>query len=242
MKKRVKILSLIISMTFSAFAEENFYIDEYGSATLVPAKVAYPDFPVTPPLPPVLDRIFVVIASKKQVKIDAVMKLFEMNPRFAAVETAFLLVEVSSDIADQPIGIANGRLGALNRINTIQKNRKASRDHKNTYVCAIENYFEEENVVAPRDHAFVMMQSPDGQLFEAVSVGVQIDRAVYDDAISGAKRVINDEGLFTGYSKTVGSYLKERYDFESGDWFKEVGAGIDRIDQILTTLDDGPWF
>ncbi len=242
MKKRVKILSLIVSMTFSAFAEENFYIDEYGSAALVPAKMAYPDFPATPPLPPVSDHILVVIASKKQVKIDAARKLFEMNPRFSAVETAFLLVEVSSDIADQPIGIANGRLGALNRINTIQKNKKALQDHRDAYICAIENYFEEENVVAPRDHAFIMMQSPDGQLFEAVSVGVQIDRAAYDDAISGTERVINDEGLFTGYSKTVGSYLKERYDFESGNWFKEVGAGIDRIDQILTTLDDGPWF
>jgi non-canonical (house-cleaning) NTP pyrophosphatase len=184
--------------------------------------------------------MFVVIASQKEVKTTAVTKLFESNRRFKSVTITFLATKASSDIADQPVGIANGRLGALNRINNI-KTRGDLPELDNIYICAIENYFEESET-APRDHAYVMIQSPDGQLFEAVSVGVAIHRDVYEDAIKGAEPVMSDEGILTGYSKTVGSYLQERYEFEGSDWFKEVGAGIGRLDQILTTLDDGLWF
>lgn len=246
MKKLIKILSLIVSMIFSASAEENFYIDEYGSAALVSAKEAYPDFHPGPcaggELPRVLDKVAVVIASEKQIKIDAVVKLFENNPRFTHVEIIFFSTNVSSDIADQPIGIANGRMGARNRINNIKKGGDLPK-RDDAYVCAIENYFEAETTSAPRDHAYVVIQGPDGQFFEAVSVGVAIARAVYDDATKDAEPVMSDEGLFTGYSKTIGSYLEERYEFCGSDWFREVGAGIDRKDQILTTLDvENPWF
>ena len=83
------------------------------------------------------------------------------------------------------------------------------------------------------------VQSPDSQLFEAVSVGVAIHRDIFDAATRGATR------LRTGYSKTVGAYLNELYGFDGSDWFKDVlceGKKLGRIDQILTTLDEGEWF
>jgi non-canonical (house-cleaning) NTP pyrophosphatase len=232
-------LSLVIALTFSVLAAENLYLQQYGSAEIISASQAYPDFYKVPAVSPVANHIHVVIASDKQVKIDAVIELFARNHRFDGATKTFSSIKVSSDIADQPLGITNGRLGALNRINQAMKMRDIQHRYNNVYICSIENYFESDNVEAPRDHAFVMVQSPDSQLFEAVSVGVAIHRDIFDAATRGATR------LRTGYSKTVGTYLNELYGFDGSDWFKDVlceGKKLGRIDQILTTLDEGEWF
>jgi hypothetical protein len=259
MKKLTKTLWLVVSMTLSVPAAENPYVQEYGSATLVPASQAYPDFCAPPAFVPVSGDVHVVIASDNPVKVNAVKELFARNPRFGHVEKTFYPIKVSSEIADQPIGRVNGSLGALNRIK--QAKRWADIEgFSNVYVCGIENYFEappresfaegwqkflknssRNDMDPPRDHAFVLVQNPDGQLFEAISVGVAITWEAYDEAIKYMK--VNEvQRRSTGYSKTIGAYLHERYGFDKSDWFKEVGAGIDRIEQILTTLDDAPWF
>ena len=151
------VLGLVIALTLSVSAAENLYLQHYGSAEIISASQAYPDFYKVPTVLSVENHIHVVIASDKQVKIDAVIELFANNHRFDSTTKTFSSIKVSSDIADQPIGITNGRLGALNRINQAMKMRDIQHRYNNVYICSIENYFESDNVEAPCDHAFVMV-------------------------------------------------------------------------------------
>lgn len=230
----------ILSTVLSFSAQTNSYQQEYGNATIVPVCQAYPAFQMRMPseVPFVPEEIHVVIASSKQVKINAMKALFEKNSRFSHVRKTFDSINAPSEIENQPIGIDAGRLGALNRIQNAKKifDLKAC---ENTYFAAIENYFEADTVDAPRDHAFVIIQSPNGALFEAVSVGVAIHKDVYAAAVCDKIR------LPTGYSVTIGSYLQARYGFDESDWFNDVLGKTEtfsRIDQILSTLETSEWF
>lgn len=237
MKILAHTLYLILFVTVTASVAQNEYIKQYGNSPLVPASVTYPDFcPSSPDHISPANPVHLVIASDKQIKIDAVTELFARNPRFNHVKKTFHPVKVSSEIADQPIGLANGRQGALNRINNAAQWAK-TQGLNNVYLCAIENYFEVDHLDAPQDHAFVMIKSPDGQLFETISVGVAIHKDIFDAAIQDA------EQQPTGYSKTIGAYLQTRYKFNDSDWFNDVGAGINRVEQIAGTLSsESPWF
>lgn len=237
MKNLIHTTCLLLSFAFVASAAQNEYIERYGNAALVPVSIAYPDFHASSPdLVPVKDPVHIVIASDKQIKINAVVELFTSNPRFAYTQNTFFPHKASSQIADQPIGHKNGRLGALNRINNAAKWAQ-TQNLTDVYICAIENYFESDNENTPRDHAFIMIQSPDGQLFESISDGVAIHKDVFDAAIQNA------EQLETGFSKTIGAFLHEQYGFNDSDWFNDVGAGISRVEQIASTLNsESPWF
>jgi hypothetical protein len=145
----------------------------------------------------------------------------------------------NSNIAEQPIGIANGRLGCVNRIQDVMDSLERSHRPTDKFICAIENYFEESSDLTPRDHAFVMIRSPHGLFFEAVSDGIRINREVF---LAATRNIPRSE---TGYAKTVGAYLEEEFGFNGSDWFQDVlpaGTVFSREEQILTTSSHGTWF
>lgn len=220
------------------------YIGEYGPGRIISVKDAYPERFNT--LPKELsnydefESIHVIVGSEKKVKIDAVRELFEKNPRFQGKSIAYSGMKTDSKIAEQPIGIENGRLGCMNRISDVADALpRKENPGPTTFICAVENYFEENGEFCPRDHAYVVICDPNQNFFEAVSVGVQIDRQVFEMATNNIPK------NSTGYSKTIGSFLEQRYGFNGSDWFQSVLGNephLDRKDQILTTLADGAWF
>jgi non-canonical (house-cleaning) NTP pyrophosphatase len=249
MKPVIKTLGLLVFMTSLTFSAENPYHAQYGYAKIVDAQMAYPDFVVRPVDEPVPFEIQVVVASDKPVKIEAVKALFAQNKRFKYTTISYDALKVSSGIAEQPTGIQNGCLGAVNRVMAAY-NTFRCKDSENIYYCAIENYFEcapaaaprDQGYVvdAPRDHAYVVVLNPQGHFFQSVSNGI----TVHPDAFDAATR--DAECTDTGFSKTVGAYLQEQYGFDGGDWFVNVlppDTPMNREAQILTTLDQwGDWF
>jgi non-canonical (house-cleaning) NTP pyrophosphatase len=221
-------------------SKSNEYVEKYGYAEIIYASRVYPDLTHACVLPPVdLDHLEVLVASEKEVKINAVQRLFEGNPRFVKCHLQITGMKSNSKIAEQPIGIANGRLGCVNRIQDVVDSLERSHQSTDKFICAIENYFEESGDLTPRDHAFVMIRSPQGQYFEAVSDGIRINRKVF---LAATRNIPKYE---TGYAKTIGAYLEEEFGFNGSDWFQDVlppGIVFSREEQILTTLSLGTWF
>jgi non-canonical (house-cleaning) NTP pyrophosphatase len=180
----------------------------------------YPEFKQSPKLYHNAKAKFVtvVVASTKELKIKAAEKFFDNNRSFSHKRIEVIGVKADSGIAEQPIGLENGILGATNRIKNAKllvtnKKQKLSKD---TYYVAIENFFSQPTSEHnPTDHAVVVIEAPDGKQYIYLSQGVEVTTEIYE-------HVVNPENMTadgTGAKTTIGEYLASKNKVDAADWF-----------------------
>ncbi|HXF90963.1 MAG TPA: DUF84 family protein [Candidatus Nitrosotenuis sp.] len=242
--KSLLFLVVIMGAIQSAIATDNSYQALYGPAQVVPAIQSYPDWIAKPSdsLPPVAKDILVIVTSDNPVKVAAAQALFKENSRFSHSKITFIPLKTKSGIAEQPLGIVYGRMGALNRIEDARKNPMIAhclaQPH---YFCSIENFFTSPKEVDACDHAYIIVASSYLLTYETVSDGIKIAKEVYQQALK------EGDMESTGCSRTIGEYLHNKFGLDRKDWFKEVTQtqhtpGLTRHQQIVTTLQSRPWF
>lgn len=236
--KKLFIKITLLSVCCSAYAD-NAYVAEFGVSKIIPAATVYPDFKQSGPVinSDPNDIILVVIASTKDLKINAGREFFEKDPAFKGSKISYDPVQVSSDIAPQPVGLKSGLLGALNRINNARAMQQQIYTNSKVpiYYVAIENFVSELPATGnPTDHAVVMIEGPDAQRYIYLSEGVEIAKPIYEIVITPGNMTMGG----TGARSTIGDFLAFTYKVNPSDWFGYVtNSNYTRQQQIQTALD-----
>jgi non-canonical (house-cleaning) NTP pyrophosphatase len=237
--KVVKIVSsLIILMTHSYGWAVNSYVADFGVSKIISAKQSYPNFTQSPPLQNLHPNatILVVITSTKELKINSTKDFFSNDPAFKDAKVSYNGAKVASDVAEQPVGLKNGILGAENRI----KNAKALQQQRyinsrlDIYYVSIENFISELPPVGdPTDHALVVIEDPAGTKYTYLSDGVEISRSIYEIVITPGNMTADH----TGTKTTIGEYLAFMYKVDHTNWFAYVtDSPYNRVEQIATAF------
>jgi non-canonical (house-cleaning) NTP pyrophosphatase len=172
----------------------------------------------------------IVVCSTKKLKVDAARSLFELNPNFSECTLACVGVSAASDIAEQPIELENGKLGASNRIANAKLRYPPA---PNRFYIAIESFFTAPvDTSPPRDHALVIIENDNGERFVYVSDGICVHQSIFYLAAG------SDKGQqASGLNETLGSVLAANWGLSSDDWQPQVTVERrGRAQQILTCL------
>lgn len=218
---------------------ENAYTKEYGASQIIPANVVYPNFKQGDHLTNAASggKIIVIIASTSDIKVNATRQFFSSDPEFKNASIIYDPVKANSNIAEQPIGLQNGILGATNRINNVKQfqEKYGSSSKSIIYYVSIENFFSEMPATGdPTDHALVIIESPDGKQNMYLSDGVQISRDIYEIVVNPGNFTADN----TGTRSTIGEYLAFTYRINSADWFAFVtNKPYDRAEQIASAFE-----
>ena len=199
------------------------YINEHGFSKIIPPTRYYAHYdpmPLNKSLFKGATRI--IVTSTKELKINAAK---EIIAKIGLSDLTVSGVSVKSDIAEQPIGLKNGELGAIKRINN------ARLDEPGIIYVSIENYIEPaENHADAVDFALVRIEY-NHTSYNQISNGITIPREIYEGAIKDNPRNL------TGFDKTVGSYFAEKFGFSSIDWHQSVILPtVTRENQIFSAL------
>lgn len=237
MKQILIAFLLVISLPVLAL---DGYTRDYGKSQIVTADQAYPDFTQSDPIASPTQhpsKISIVIASDNKIKIDAIKHFFNHNPLFAEHKLNFIGIKTASNIAEQPIALKNGILGAKNRLKSVKskyyKQKRAKADL--VYFVAVENFFSEfkGSEHKPTDHALVIVEAPDGEEHTYLSVGVEINPTIYQRVVTSS----NLQSDNTGAKTTIGEYLASKYHVNAADWFGLVtDHTLNREAQISSAL------
>lgn len=212
------IIAALLSFSFNMD-----YINEHGFSKIIPPARYYAHYdPI-----PLNKSLFkgatrVIVTSIKELKINAAK---EIIAKIGLAHLTVSGVSVKSDIAEQPIGLRNGELGAKNRIKNARTNEPG------IIYISIETYIEPAETHADAvDFALVRIEY--NQIsFTQISNGITIPREIYEAAIKDNPRNL------TGFDKTVGSYFAEKFGFSSIDWHQSVILPtITRKDQIFSAI------
>eukprot|EP01080_Neovahlkampfia_damariscottae_P005505 gene5505-9322_t len=194
-------------------------------------------------------EVHVFVTSKKELKLNAAKKIVENNPRFSESKLIVTGFKSSSNIAEQPISMESGELGATNRIHTTKKLQsfKEYLKEKNptSYIfVSIENYFTEPKNGSLFDHAMVIVENEFQNIFKYVSDGVEMNSEFYDDALKKGGK--NSDG--TGLNITLGDIFHSKYpEIPSSDWHghvtkSETFSGLTRTEQIMSSINNKKLF
>lgn len=223
-------IPIIVALTIAmSFAKDNPYIQQYGYSEIIPSTDIYSQS-MTNPLSlddlAEISRSTVLVTSTKDLKLKAAQAILE---RLGLQGLRYKGISVESGIAEQPIGLKAGKLGASNRIENALKLAKPTEP---TTLISIESYFETEfEVNNPTDFALVIIQTPDGVQHTYISNGVEIPETVFNLATQ------NDPIQKTGYLNTIGAYLAQTYGLDPSDWQPQVTkTHLTREQQILSAV------
>jgi non-canonical (house-cleaning) NTP pyrophosphatase len=216
----------------------NEYTTEYGESQIIPAAIVFPNFQQGNPIInyPVSNKINVIIASTSDIKVNATKKFFNNNHEFKNTKINYEPLKSASNIAEQPIGLDNGILGATNRINNAKmlESEVGERNKTPSYYVAVENFFSEMPATGkPTDHALLIIETPDGKRNVYLSDGVEVCRDIYEIVITPLNFTLDH----TGTKSTIGEYLAFNYRIDPADWFGYVtDQPYNREQQIATAF------
>ncbi len=199
------------------------YINEHGFSKILPPARYYAHYDPMPLNKSQFDGATrVIVTSTKDLKIKAATEIME---KLGLGHLPITGVSVKSDIAEQPIGLRNGELGAKNRI------QNARQDEPGIIYVSIENYIEPAEPHADAvDFALVRLEY-NHTSYNQISNGITIPREIYEAAVKDNPRNL------TGFDKTVGSYFAEKFGFSSVDWHQSVILPtVTRKDQIFSAI------
>lgn len=217
--------SLIASITaiFLGILFDMDYINEYGFSKKVQPSNFYQNYTTEYIEKSKLDGAQkIVVTSTKELKIEVARKIIS---KICNKSIPIIGIKANSDIAEQPIGLANGILGAKNRIANISTNEP------DIIYISIENYIESpkdrEDAV---DFALVRIEY-NKTVYNQISLGVTIPKAIYEAATK------NNHKSPTGFDKTIGQYYADHFGFNPYDWHQSVILPIiTRQDQIFSSI------
>ncbi len=248
-------LVLLSSLCF----QEAFCLNEvqksYGLSEIVPADLAFPGLEkelnknIKRSDSQFIGNVCLVVASKNPLKLEAAKGLFELNPRFKHAIIQVIGFNSPSEIAEQPLGWKNAAKGAINRLTNAKEEweqiEAKEQSSAPVFFCAIENFISVASETGlARDHAYVLIENNEGELFHYISDGVSIARELYEAAIK--EEDLCEDG--TGSDKTLGSYLERQFNLDPASWQaaltrleneegKVLHPGLSRIGQILSVSD-----
>lgn len=237
-KKTLKLfVTLTIFVAHSYAFAANAYTSEFGVSKIIPATEVYPNFKQSDSIKNFSTdgKVYIVTTSTSDLKIKSTQQFISTDPAFKDMQITYYNINVQSGIAEQPVGLANGILGASNRIaNAKQLQQFDTKSKTAIYFVAIENFVSNMPATGqPTDHALIIIEAPDAKQYMYLSDGVEICRDIYEIVITPGNFTIDK----TGTKSTIGEYMEFAYRVSSSDWFGFVTeSDFDRQKQIATAF------